>query len=82
MDKYLEFVGLCRFAGYDDLKDGSLISRPLPDNVIIEIIKQRKPPLKWDVDSQEKAIKMEKDFYQVLLKHYTGARKTFSIGNE
>jgi hypothetical protein len=82
MDKYIEFVGLCRFASYDDLKAGSLVQKPLPGDVIIEIVKQRRPPLKWDADSLEKAIQVEKDFNEVLLKHYKRARKTFSIGNE
>ena len=82
MNKYLEFLGLCMFASYDDLKEGSVFSQPLPSDVIIEVVRQRKPPLKWSADSLEKAIKVEKEFIQLLLKYYEEARKTFHIGNE
>jgi len=82
MDKYLEFVGLFRFAGYEDLKAGSLTSRPLPDDIIMEIIKERKMPLMWDGDSLLKALQVEKDFMKLLLQHYERARKKFLIGTE
>ena len=82
MNKYIEFFSLCRFASYDDLRGGSSLSKPLPNDVIIEIVKQGKPPLKWGADSLEKAIKLEKEFNQVLLKHYKRAREAFLIENE
>lgn len=82
MNKYLEFVGLCRFTGYDDLKEGSPISKPLPIDVIIEVVRQRKPPLEWTADSLEKAIKVEKEFIELLLMDYDKSRKTFYIVNQ
>ncbi len=82
INKYIDFFALCRFANYDDLRRGSSLSKPLPDDVIIEIVKQRRPPLKWDEDSLKKATQVEKDFNQVLLKHYKRAREAFSMGNE
>jgi hypothetical protein len=82
MDKYIEFFGLCRFASYDDLRRGSFLSKPLPNDVIVEIVKQGRPPLKWDADSLDKAIQVEKDFNQILLKHYKRARDTFLLAND
>jgi hypothetical protein len=77
MGKYVEFLKFCRFARYDDLKEGGLIQRPLPESIIVEIIKQGKPPLKWDADSLENALKIEKEFTSLLIKFHEKAFKDF-----
>ena len=82
VDKYIKFVSLCRFAGYEDLRTGTSIHKPLSSDVILEIVKQRKPPLKWTPSSLKEAIQMEKDFNIVLLKYYDSARKRYLTGDD
>ena len=41
INKYIEFFGLCRFAGFDELLEGSLFSEPLSRDVILEIAQDR-----------------------------------------
>ena len=75
--KYIEFLGLSKSASYDDLKSGSPIQMPLPDDVVIEIIKQRKAPLVWTPSRLEKALKVEQEFNAILLEKYSKAREAF-----
>lgn len=79
VDKYIEFIDLCRFADYNELKEGASLPMPLSNDIIIEIIKQRKPPLKWTSESLRKALHAEKRFIRLLLKHYNEAQQSFSI---
>jgi len=81
VDKYIEFVSLCRFAGYEDLRTGSSIQKPFPNDLILEIVKQKNPPLKWTANSLEEAVRVEKDFNRILLKHYDRARHSFLAKN-
>lgn len=75
IDKYIEFTKVCRFAGYEDLVRGVSFKPGLSENVILEIIKQRKPPLMWTANSLESAVKIEKEFHELLVKYYEKARK-------
>ena len=82
VDKHIEFVSLCKFAGYEDLRTGSLIQKPIPNEVVLEIVKQKRPPLKWTANSLEEAIRVEKEFNRILLKHYDGSRHSFLKRND
>ena len=77
IDKFIEFFKLCKFAGYDDLSKGTMLQKPFPENIIIEIIKKGDQMLMWSASSLEDALKVEKGFHAVLLKYYERAKKEF-----
>ena len=60
IDRYIQFVMDCQFASYEELRSGGLMTKPLPKEVIVEIVKQRKPPLAWSAGSLEDALESEK----------------------
>jgi len=79
--KYVAFCGLCRFADFNDLSSGTLFPKPISNEIIVEIVRQQKPPLKWSADSLKKALKAEKEFNEVLLQRYEKAREAFFNDN-
>ena len=79
MNKYIEFLTICRFASYHDLTQGSSLRGPLPREVVLEIIKQRRPPLKWTPSSLERAIRVEKEFYRLLFLYYRKAKRSLGL---
>jgi hypothetical protein len=80
IEKFLEFQKLCVFADYDELverTDMKGIVRGLPDSVLVEILKTGNMPLKWHTDSLESALKVEKEFQEVLSRYYKKAYDEF-----
>ena len=77
IDKFIDFLKLCDFANYEDLTKGSSLQKPLPDDIILEIIRKGDPVLKWDSTSLANALKVEKEFYSVVRKYYKKAYEDF-----
>ncbi|HDH99019.1 MAG TPA: hypothetical protein ENF70_07820 [Deltaproteobacteria bacterium] len=73
VEKYIEFLKLVRFVNYNDLREGNFIQKPASENLIIELIRQGVTPLEWTASSLEKALKVEKEFQNVVRKHYKEA---------
>jgi len=62
-----------RFANYKDLREGNFIQTPASEKLIIELIRQGVTPLEWTAISLEKALKVEREFQNVVRKHYEEA---------
>jgi hypothetical protein len=73
MDKHLSFLEHCKFAGYDEIVRGLTPTKAPPEKLIIEVLKERKPPLKWTSDSLKVALEAEKEFLTSLKIHYQRA---------
>ena len=79
IDKFIEFLKLCRFANYDDLSNGTGIQKPIPEDIIKEIIRRGDPPLEWTASTLKEANKVDKEFNIVLKKYYEQAYKDFKM---
>ncbi|MCF8146400.1 MAG: hypothetical protein K9N21_21035 [Deltaproteobacteria bacterium] len=78
MEKYLAFLRLCEFAGYEDLKEGSFHQRPPPDELVLEIVKEKHFPLKYTAERLEKLNVSAKEFQSELKKRYREAYIDFT----
>jgi len=79
IDKFIEFLKLCRFADYDDLSSGTSLQNPIPEGIIKEILRRGDPPLKWTGNSLEEANKVDEEFHIILKKYYEQAYKNFKM---
>jgi len=77
MDKFIEFLKLCRFAGYDDLSSGTMLQKSIPESIIKGILRRGDPPLKWTSSSLKEAIKADEEFHIILKKFYEQAYNKF-----
>jgi hypothetical protein len=77
MEKYLDFLRLCEFAGYEDLTAGSFLQRPPPDAVLLEIVKEKHFPLKYTADRLEKLNNRAGEFQSELKERYDEAYRGF-----
>lgn len=77
IDVYIEFLKLCRFANYDDLSKGTMLQKPIPEGVILEIIRRGDPPLKWTASSLKTANEVDKKFHVILKRYYKQAYNDF-----
>ncbi|RLB30251.1 MAG: hypothetical protein DRH11_15100, partial [Deltaproteobacteria bacterium] len=64
----------------NDLRKGNFIQKPASENLIIELIRQGVTPLKWTPSSLEKALKVEKEFQNVVRRHYKEAVEDLKNG--
>ena len=82
MSKYIEFLKLCKFANYSDalISEGvpyNGLEFPKPEELIIEAFKRGDLPLKWDSKKLNEALKVEKEFQEVLSQYYDKAYTEF-----
>ena len=56
---------------------GSIITKPLPNDFVIEITKQRMPPIKLTPSRLDQVLEVEKEFNELLMKYYEKARTEF-----
>lgn len=79
MDKYLAFFGLCEFAGYDDLKAGTIFRSGPSEEVIVEMIRTGQFSIKHsDPNKMNKMIEAIKVFQQELTNRYDEAYDSFA----
>jgi hypothetical protein len=78
MEKYLSFLSLCEFAGYEDLQRGSLVQGPPPPDVLLEIIRGKLFPLKYGSVLFKKMNAADKEFQAELKKCYEDAYEGFA----
>lgn len=80
--KFIQFLKLCKFGSYSDVKelDSTWAKGPalhMPDTLIIEAFKRGDLPLMWDHGKLNEALKVEKEFQEVLSNRYEKAYKEF-----
>ena len=78
MDKFIQFLKLCKFGDFSDVKKWTLtiegLKFPTPDDLIIEAFKRGDFPLMWDDKKLKKHLKLKrnsKNFYLDIIKKPT-----------